>query len=97
MIIIHGWADIDPEERERVAEAAIALEAKSVTEPGNVHYGLSWSVERPNRLCLIEVWTDADAHHVHTQEPNVRAFSELAAQSCVKPPTFMRYEGQPAS
>ncbi|MBK6671866.1 MAG: antibiotic biosynthesis monooxygenase [Actinobacteria bacterium] len=97
MIIIHGWADIEPARRDEVAEAAVALEAKSLTEPGNIHYGLSWSVERPNRLCLIEVWTDAAAHHAHTEEANVRAFSQLAAASCVEPPTFERYEGQPTS
>lgn len=97
MIIIHGWADIEPAQRDRVAEEAVALEAKSLTEPGNIHYGLAWSVERPNRLCLIEVWTDAAAHRTHSEEPNVRAFSQLASESCVEPPTFHRYEGQPDS
>ena len=35
--------------------------------------------------------------HAHPAEANVRAFSRLAAASCVEPPTFERYEGQPTS
>ena len=97
MVIIHGWADVRPEHRARVDEAAKALAAKSLTEPGNVHYGLSWHVDDGNRLCLIEVWDDAAAHKAHTEEPNVRAFGQLAADSVVAPPSFFRFEGSPDS
>lgn len=93
MKIIHGWADIDPTHKDRVAEAAAALETKSLSEPGNVHYGLSWSIDKPARLCLIEVWADEAAHLAHTQEPNVKAFSQLASETCLEPPTFFAYEG----
>lgn len=93
MKIIHGWADIDPAHKDRVDEAAKALETKSLTEPGNVHYGLSWSVDQPTRLCLIEIWVDDAAHHTHTQEQNVKSFSQLASQTCLEPPTFFTYDG----
>lgn len=93
MVIIHGWADIKPEHKATVDEAAKALASKSLTEPGNVHYGLAWDVNDPNRLCLIEVWVDKAAHTAHTEEPNVKEFGQLAAASVSEPPTFIRYEG----
>lgn len=92
MIVIHGWADIGPERRDEVATAAAELQASSRTEPGCVHYGLSWALDDPNRICLVEVWKDAEAHRTHTTMPYVESFRDLAASASSSAPTFFRFD-----
>ena len=92
MIVIHGGARFRAEDRPRVEAAARVLHDSTQAENGLIHYGLSWAVDDPNQICLLEVWRDADAHKSHTQMPYVEAFRDLAAKLAVAPPAFSRYE-----
>ena len=94
MIVIHGGATFRPELRERVHAAANDLQANSRTEDGCVHYGLSWAVDDPDTICLIEVWRDADAHRAHTAMAHTVAFRDLAIEAAVAPPAFVRYRAE---
>ena len=95
MIAIHGWADIRSDARQRVAAEAITMQATSHAEPGCVHYGLSWAADDPNRICLLEIWEDADAYEGHKASEHGRAFTAVANESVAAPPTFIRYDASP--
>ena len=97
MILIHGWADIRPEEQSRVAAAAAVMQAASRAEAGCVHYGLSWDAELPNRICLLEIWRDAEAYDGHKASAHGKTFTAIAGETAVGPPTFIHYTAEPVT
>ena len=95
MILIHGYADFRPEERDRVAAAAVDMQAASRAEDGCVHYGLSWDASEPNRIHLLEIWRDAEAYDGHKGSEHGVAFTALANETVASPPSFFHYDAEP--
>jgi quinol monooxygenase YgiN len=94
MILIHGFADIRPDARDRVAAAAIEMQKRSRAEAGCVHYGLSWDGTEPNRICLLEIWVDDAAYRGHKASEHGREFTQVANESVAAPPTFVHYQAE---
>jgi quinol monooxygenase YgiN len=95
MILIHGFADFRPDERERVAAAAVEMQAESRAEDGCIYYGLSWDGTDHNRICLLEIWRDTDAYEAHKASAHGGKFTALANETVTAPPTFVRYQATP--
>ncbi|MEO6628235.1 MAG: putative quinol monooxygenase [Aquihabitans sp.] len=82
MIIVAGHLTINPDHRQ-AAEAAIRVcVAETRAEPGNIDYRFSPDLDDPNRINLIEQWTDDDAMTVHMGSAHLAAFM-TAIGSCV--------------
>lgn len=96
MIIIHGGATFEPHTRDRIEQAGRVLQTASQREDGCIHYSLTWDLDDPNTIHLLEIWVDADAHAAHRASEPAREFTALAAESAVATPVFHRYEGTPA-
>ena len=50
----------------------------------------------PNRICLLEIWGDADAYEGHKASEHGRTFTAVASEiACAAPPTFIHYDASP--
>jgi quinol monooxygenase YgiN len=91
MVIVYGGVAVEPGRVEEVASAAAAFEAQCRQEPGCVDYILSWRVEDPTRLQLIEVWETDEASQAHRQREHVREWSAYIAEASAGAPSFSEH------
>jgi quinol monooxygenase YgiN len=88
MKLIYGGVVVDPAKVEAVTAAAIPFVAASNAEDNCVTYILSWDVTQPNRINLLEAWTDADAHFAHTQQQHTLDWTTLISAAAIEAPKF---------
>lgn len=78
MIIISGWMELDPAERDRViAESAPLQAATRNDEPGCIAYALCCDPVEAGRVSVYECWESPEALEAHFQHPNFFATGAL--------------------
>ncbi len=95
MVIVYGENLIREESRAEVEAAAATFMAASRAEPGCVEYTLSWEMNRPDVVRLIEAWETPEAHKAHTEQPHTKEWADLMRSVSLEPPAFHRYNGEP--
>ncbi len=88
MIIVSGWIDVRPEQRDELLSAGAELQAATRTdEPGCLAYVFSGDPVVPGRIAVYEAWTDAESLDAHFAHPNyhdmravLRRFERLATE-----------------
>ena len=74
MIVIAGIFNVDPADRDRFLEAAKAVMAETLKEPGCHAYCFSPDVSDPAVVHLFERWENEDALAPHMKTDHIRTF-----------------------
>jgi quinol monooxygenase YgiN len=77
MILITGKATLHPEHRVRALEAAQAMCASSLAEPGCVDYRFWIESDHPNSILLLEQWADQPSLDAHLTQPSLGEFAAV--------------------
>ena len=94
MIVIHGGVTVDPTRVDEVTEAAKAFVAETAKEEGFLEYTLSWDVTQPNRIRLLEAWTDADTSAAHGVAAHTKDWTTLISAAALEAPKFYKYDAE---
>ncbi len=65
MIIVAGWYEVDPDERDAFVASRADGVRKARAEAGNLEYNVAPDILEPGRVVLLERWEDQaslDAH-----------------------------------
>lgn len=95
MIIVYGGNSVREDARAEVEAAAAAFVAASRAEPGCVEYTLSWEMNSPAAVRLVEAWETPEAHKAHTEQEHTRTWAELMRSVALEAPVFHRCSGEP--
>jgi len=71
-VIVTGWIDFDPADRETALRAFSDVVAKSREEPGCIDYVFSPDPDLPGRVRVFEHWTSDGALTEHLTLPHVQ-------------------------
>ncbi len=72
-VIVTGWIDFEPADRESAMRAFTAVVAASRAEPGCVDYAFTPDPDLPGRVRVIEHWVSDAALTEHLTLPHVQA------------------------
>ena len=97
MIIIYGGNNVREDARAEVEAAAAAFVAASLAEEGCIEYNLSWEMNKPASVRLVEAWDTAEAHRAHTEQEHTKTWAALMRSVALEAPTFHRYSGEPVA
>ena len=92
MILVTGYIDVDPAQRDTFLNAVKAVQAKTREEPGNEHYVFSADLEDDGRFHVEEHWADEDAIAGHMASPHMAEFLG-AIGGVVRGASLMKYSG----
>jgi quinol monooxygenase YgiN len=92
-ILVTGYFDIDPAQREAAAAAAIALMEATRAEDGCVRYDYSEAFDRPGRIHVSEEWTSPSAMDAHMTSPHFTAFMGAVGGFGVTGASLTKWEG----
>lgn len=95
MILVSGYIDVDPAQRDTFIAAVKVVQAKTREEPGNEHYVFSADVENDGRFIVNERWADEDSIKSHTASPHMAEFLG-AIGGVVRGAELMKYSGATA-
>ena len=71
-VIVSGWIDFDPADRDEALRAFSVVVAKSREEPGCVDYVFAPDPDDPARVRVFEHWTSDAALSEHLTLPHVQ-------------------------
>jgi quinol monooxygenase YgiN len=71
-VIVSGWMDFDPADREEALRAFSVVVAKSREEPGCVDYAFTPDPDLPGRVRVFEHWASDAALTEHLTLPHVQ-------------------------
>ena len=71
-VIVSGWIDFDPADRDQALRAFADVVAKSREEPGCIDYVFSPDPGIPGRVRVFEHWTSDEALTEHLTLPHVQ-------------------------
>lgn len=71
-VIVAGWIDFEPADRDAALRAFAVVVAKSREEPGCLDYAFTPDPDLPGRVRVFEHWVDDDALVEHLALPHVR-------------------------
>ncbi len=78
MIIIGGYIDLDPGQRDVAVAASLELQAATVNdEPGCLAYVFVADPLTAGRIRVYEAWGDAESLNAHFQHPNYHAMRAM--------------------
>ena len=92
MIIVNGYIDVDPDQRETFVVAAQSLMSATRAEAGCEHYAFSADLDDPGRFYVSERWADEDAVTGHMGQPHMAEFL-TAIGSVVRGADLIKYTG----
>ena len=95
MILVTGYIDVDPGQRDSFIAAVKAVQAKTREEPGNQHYVFSADLEDDGRFFVNEHWADEDAIASHMASPHMAEFLG-ALGGLVRGAELIKYSGATA-
>ena len=72
MVIVSGWIDFVPEDRDRALAAFAVVVAKSREEPGCIDYVFTPDPDVPGRVRVFEHWDRDASLEEHLQLPHVQ-------------------------
>ena len=91
MLIVYGGVQVDPARLPEVTEVARAFESSCREEDGCVQYVLSWRVDDPCRIQLLEAWESEEAWETHKQQPSVQEWTAFIAAASAGSPEFSHH------
>ena len=91
MLIVYGGVHVDPARVPEVTEAARAFELRCRAEGGCVQYVLSWRIDEPSRIQLLEAWESEEAWESHKQQPHVQEWTSFIVAASAGPPEFSHH------
>jgi len=71
-VIVAGWIDFDPGDRDEALRAFSVVVAASLKEPGCVDYAFTPDPDVPGRVRVFEHWVDDAALTEHLTLPHVQ-------------------------
>ena len=71
-VIVSGWIDFDPADREEALRAFSVVVASSREEPGCLDYAFTPDPDLPGRVRVFEHWTSQAALTEHLTLPHVQ-------------------------
>ena len=78
-VIVAGWIDFDPADREEALRAFAVVVAASREEPGCIDYAFTPDPTDPARVRVFEHWTSDAALTEHLTLPHVRELRDAIA------------------
>jgi quinol monooxygenase YgiN len=78
-IIIAGWVDVDPDQREAALKAAEAHMAETRKLEGCLDYVWSPDSLTPGRIYVYERWANREALEIHFESPHFPAMRDTIA------------------
>lgn len=73
-IVVTGYIDVEPANRDAAVEAIKTLMAASQAEEGCEDYAFSADLNEPARFRITEQWRDQEAMDEHNKTPHLAAF-----------------------
>ena len=92
MILVTGFIDVDPAQRDTFIAAVKAVQAKTREEPGNERYVFSADLDDDGRFYVNEHWADEDAINGHMASSHMAEFLG-AIGGAVRGAELMKYSG----
>ncbi len=78
MIIVSGWIDVAPDDRDELIAGGVACQlATRNDEPGCLAYCFMADPGAPGRVVVYEAWTDAASLDAHFQHANYHAMRSV--------------------
>jgi quinol monooxygenase YgiN len=94
MIVVYGGVRVDPAKIAEVTEAAKGFVATTAEEQGFVEYSLAWDTVEPNRIRLLEAWTDGDTAAAHAEAQHTKDWTAVISSAAIEAPKFFKYEAE---
>ena len=94
MLIVYGGVKVKPEAVAELQEKAGPFEAATRAEAGCVQYVLSWRLDDPTRVQLLEAWEKREAWQAHKTQPHTKEWSAWIPGVAAGPPAFTVAEGE---
>ena len=91
MLVIAGTFEIDPDQRDALIAAAIAVQQASREEEGCLLYTWSADLEDPRKVHVVEKWTSQEALERHLALPHVADFRAVS-KTAVRGGDVVKYE-----
>jgi quinol monooxygenase YgiN len=88
MIIVHGGITVDPARIGDIEEAGATFQKASKAEDGCVEYQLSWKIDEPGNLRLLEIWESRDKHEAHKDQAHTREWTTFISSVATAAPQF---------
>ena len=95
MLIVVADAVVTAANRARLNEVAAAMITASRAEEGCQGYAYSWDLLEPDRLRVIELWTDEAALRFHFKTAHMAAFQKALADMGAGPNIIVYKGGEP--
>lgn len=92
MLVIAGEIEIDPNEREAAAAAALRMMAETRKEAGCISYSLSGDLAQSGLFRIFEEWESQQALDAHFASPHMATFQAAVGGLGVKRMKIQRYE-----
>ncbi|MGP2442688.1 putative quinol monooxygenase [Streptomyces sp. JW3] len=91
MIIVHGGVSVVSDRVDEVGAAGAAFQKSCLAEEGCVEYQLSWQLDQPANLRLLEVWTSREAHNAHKARSHTAEWTRFIGGVAAAAPEFTEY------
>ena len=91
MVIVYGGVEVEPARVPEVTDAARAFESSCREEEGCVQYVLSWRVDEPSRIQLLEVWESESAWEAHKKQTHVLEWTSFIRDASAASPEFSHH------
>ena len=76
VILISGFIDYRPEERDEVVAGLVEVSKRSLADPGCVEYWWAADLETPGRFRFFECWETEQEFAAHRDQPYEHEFME---------------------
>jgi len=76
MILMSGYLEYRPEERDDVIAGLVEVARRSREDPGCIDYSWSEDLETPGRFRFLECWESEEEFAAHRDQPYEHAFME---------------------
>jgi len=78
MIIIAGWIEIDPADRDTYVAGCIPVVVQARTAPGCLDFAIAVDLVEPNRITIYERWeTDAELENFRGSGPDAGQTAQI--------------------
>lgn len=95
MIIVEGWVRLAAAEMERLRPAAVEMVRQTkASESGCLEYAYAIDLAEPDRLRVIERWSDQTALDAHFASPHMTRFRQAMADAKIDGASVKAYDGE---
>ena len=86
MILVTAHVAVQPDHRDTLQSILTEVQAASRLDDGCEYYGYFESIDEPNVISAIEMWSDRDALDAHLRQPHIAKLVEaLGKYSAARP------------